>query len=445
MGTFNIIFKGEVIEGKEPQKLAIALARYLKLPEDKAYLLLSGKELCIKKHLNASEASAIHAKLLSVGIITYLKEAAPPETKPAAKPSAPERVQQAKPATGTRNQSLKTPHILPSDNSKPRTAHQDYSSLSKGWQMIFNCFDELGVDKVGYRQAIRSDALRQRSLMERRKLRFNFLGALFGPLYYFAKGMFKKGLYLTLALAIVNIAIGMIWALFSDSAFIDRLIVAINTVTFAMQVNYDYYRYYRFKETLWPWLPKWMDKWWGVLSVYILALVAFFGLAFLINLSDESDTASTIKDSYLEGYEQTSIGQAFDNWSPCATIKWESHEAKNGTRTVTYHCQMKLNTFKQQEGKVYRLVTHNDDTKMVDLTKQAILQMSFTVNYDDSFIINDAQWDIDLGDHHYQPYVPHDSVLYDIYKDELYLSIAEIFSPKNILSNEFIRDIEQAK
>ncbi|QVK24134.1 hypothetical protein KHX94_05970 [Shewanella dokdonensis] len=106
---------------------------------------------------------------------------------------------------------------------------------------------------------------------------------------------------------------------------------------------------------------------------------------------------------------------------------------------------MKLNTFKQQEGKVYRLVTHNDDTKMVDLTKQAILQMSFTVNYDDSFIINDAQWDIDLGDHHYQPYVPHDSVLYDIYKDELYLSIAEIFSPKNILSNEFIRDIEQAK
>ncbi|MBW3531299.1 hypothetical protein, partial [Shewanella sp. NKUCC06_TVS] len=158
MNSYNVIFKGEIAEGKDRHKLSQALAKFLKVPEEKAHLLFSGNPICIKKALSESEANALKAKLNGVGIITHIKPVATQATTAvpvATTPVTPQQV--AKPSIEAK----------PSTATKPTVKSND--DLSKGWQKVFAEFDLRQADKLGYFASAKSPAHTSRPKKEQIK------------------------------------------------------------------------------------------------------------------------------------------------------------------------------------------------------------------------------------------------------------------------------------
>ncbi|MFV0596806.1 DUF2628 domain-containing protein [Shewanella sp.] len=336
MNSYNVIFKGEIAEGKDRHKLSVVLAKFLKIPEEKAHLLFSGNPICIKKALSESEANALKAKLNTVGIITYVK-ASPPQasatTPVASKPVTPQKV--ATPIT--------TPPVTPT-KTKPviavKPAVTSYDELSKGWQKVFAEFDLREADKLGLLACAKHPAHRSRLKSQQLKanfvVNFNILAFLFGPFYYFAKGMWKKGLYLTLMLVMANIGIYMIWELFSGSRLLDRLLPSLNCAIFAVLANYDYYRYYKLGETTWPWMPKWMSS---PITIITTVTIVTAGLV-LLYLFEMGSNIHRIKSTALPYYNEYNTGDALDTYDGCDKILWEEFENDRGLKFVQYTCMV---------------------------------------------------------------------------------------------------------
>ena len=77
---------------------------------------------------------------------------------------------------------------------------------------------------------------------ERRKAySFNVLAFLFGPVYYIAKGMWKKGLALLLACVLVVIVLSIALGYFGLGKIANALGYGVSAV-FAMRANIDYYK-----------------------------------------------------------------------------------------------------------------------------------------------------------------------------------------------------------
>lgn len=328
MNTYNVIFKGEIAEGKDRHKLSVALAKFLKIPEEKAHLLFSGNPICIKKALSEGEANALKAKLNSVGIITYTK-LAPAQTS-STKPVAITSETQPKVATPTK----------PKPVIAVKPAVKSYYELSKGWQKVFAEFDLREADKLGLLACAKHPAHTSRPKSQQLKanfvVNFNILAFLFGPLYYIAKGMWKKGLYLTLMLVMANIGIYMVWELFSGSELIDRLLPSLNCAIFGALANYDYYRYYKLNETTWPWMPKWMCN---TITIITFITLIILGIIFLY-LFETGSNIHRIKSTALPYYNEYNIGDALDTYDGCDKILWEEFENDRGLKFVQYTCMV---------------------------------------------------------------------------------------------------------
>ena len=77
---------------------------------------------------------------------------------------------------------------------------------------------------------------------ERHKvIRFNFLAFLLGPLYYIAKGMWRKALTLFLACLVAVVVVGMALEAMGYGAFVKYLGYGAAAV-FAVRANIDYYK-----------------------------------------------------------------------------------------------------------------------------------------------------------------------------------------------------------
>lgn len=431
MNSYNVIFKGEIAEGKDRHKLSQALAKFLKVPEEKAHLLFSGNPICIKKALSESEANALKAKLNGVGIITHIKPVATQAVTSAPVATAPITPKQV---------------AKPSIEAKPVTAAtkptvKSYDDLSQGWQKVFAEFDLRQADKLGYFASAKSPAHTSRPKQEQLKgqnvVNMNALAFVFGTGYYFAKGMWKKGIYLFLMLMLLNLIIIAVASLITDKN-LSKLPFIINSIVFGLTANYDYYRYYKLGETIWPWMPKWMTGWLGIISSAVVTFVAFLIVLIILGIRfGEPLNIIYVKEGVLEDYKQTNIGQAFDKWSPCANTAWVEQEASNGITTVVYTCNMKLKHFKQVGQKASEAVTGKVDEAFISQVTRASLTIQFLINLDDTFEVNTTKWQLSLGEgKEYTPYITANNALDDIYSNALNKAIGEIFTPENILLNQ---------
>jgi hypothetical protein len=328
MNSYNVIFKGEIAEGKDRHKLSQALAKFLKVPEAKAHLLFSGNPICIKKALSEVEANTLKAKLNTVGVITYIKPAAAQVTTAtpvATAPMTPQKV--AKPSIETK----------PAAATKPTV--KSYDDLSKGWQKVFAEFDLRQADKLGYFASANNPAHTSRPKSQQFKgnyvVGFNALAFLFGPLYYMVKGMWKKGIYLFVFLSIFNILCLAILSLITDKD-LSPLVYIISSSFCASIAHYDYYRYYKLGETTWPWLPKWMDN---TIGLCINTIVLILGIGFLVLFGNNSDK-DQVKSSSLPYFDEYKMGEALDSYSACDNIQWEELENDRGLRFVQYTCNI---------------------------------------------------------------------------------------------------------
>jgi hypothetical protein len=422
MNSYNVIFKGEIAEGKDRHKLSQALAKFLKVPEANAHVLFSGKPICIKKALPEDEALAIKAKLNTAGIITYIKQST---------------IQQATttPVATTPKKVVKST-IEPVQHAKPTT--KSNNDLSIGWQEVFAVFDEFQADKLGYWGALRSPELAAKSPKEIRKAQntagFNGLAFIFGSFYYIYKGMWKKAIYLFLFLMLLNVTILTLASFITDKD-LSKLPLLINSVIYALTANYDYYRYYKLGETTWSWIPKWMSGWLGLTSTAAIAISIALIITY-IRIADPLNVAF-VKESYLEDYRQTTIGQAFDTWASCISTSWVEQQASNGVITVVYTCHMKLKDFKRISKKASEAITGKVDETFSSAITRASLKIHFLINLDDTFEVNNARWQLSFGkEKQYSPYITATNALDDIFSNSLNKAIGEIFTPQNVLINQ---------
>lgn len=110
----------------------------------------------------------------------------------------------------------------------------DKLDVSDKWKTKFKAISAAGGPKM--------TKFKELSVPERRQaFSFNLLAFLFGPFYYFAKGMWKRGLTLFLAAAVLVVVLGMILEYFGFGEFARALGYGVGAV-FAVRANIDYYK-----------------------------------------------------------------------------------------------------------------------------------------------------------------------------------------------------------
>jgi hypothetical protein len=107
----------------------------------------------------------------------------------------------------------------------------NYAILSETWKQRFQIIEEAGGPKIGNIKSIPFE--------RRYKINFNILGFLFGPFYYFAKGMPKKALTLVaLSLGLI-IVVSLLCDMLDTS---DAITNFISAAIFGTRANIDYYK-----------------------------------------------------------------------------------------------------------------------------------------------------------------------------------------------------------
>lgn len=72
MSEYKIIFKGEITNESNRPKIELALAKFFKIPSEKASNLFNGKSYALKKGLTLNSAEQMQTKFKSIGVITHL-------------------------------------------------------------------------------------------------------------------------------------------------------------------------------------------------------------------------------------------------------------------------------------------------------------------------------------------------------------------------------------
>lgn len=109
-----------------------------------------------------------------------------------------------------------------------------YDELPRSWQQRFAFYDEYGVPNTSPESR---EAYRALPFGSKIRLNANIWGFLFGPIYFFVKGMWRKGLVLlalAVALAVVVIGVGA-------PDIIDRAASLVVPALAMTTANYAYY------------------------------------------------------------------------------------------------------------------------------------------------------------------------------------------------------------
>jgi len=76
---YRVVFKGDIQDGANPDDVKPKLAKILKISEDKAEKMLSGKAIVIKKNASEETCKKIQAALQKAGALCTIKQETPPK------------------------------------------------------------------------------------------------------------------------------------------------------------------------------------------------------------------------------------------------------------------------------------------------------------------------------------------------------------------------------
>lgn len=262
METFNVIVEGGVLPGFEIGQVSSDLAKLINQSDEFARTLLQGNETTIKSDVDSKTGDVYLAALRRIGVACFV---------------APRKLEidiGLAPAIPNKNLSSELP-VPKQEISAPLNARVggstrtgnysfqktvDRSVLSKKWQTRFVLIDKAG--GPGWPN------FRTLTLLERIKMSGNFLAFLFGPFYYFAKGMWLRGF----TLLFFGIAIYS-WILVLIKLFLPQYLSLTYGLSvaplFCAYANVDYYR--EFHE---PDVKRWTGFWVGLIVV-VIAIGAF--------------------------------------------------------------------------------------------------------------------------------------------------------------------------
>lgn len=152
--------------------------------------------------------------------------------------------------------------------------------LSKAWQHKFDLLEKVGADHQSIYRAMGTADYKALGFRDKQRITFNLWAFIFGPLYYFVKKMWGKGLLilafiwlLATALTLVEVALGF--------TLPDVVFWIPSSIICAQLAAHDYYRKVMKDETAWPGTPDFFTKPLGLTIAPIGALLLLFGTLFL--------------------------------------------------------------------------------------------------------------------------------------------------------------------
>ena len=270
MQRFNVVFSGQIDEKVENRKDALArsLCKLLKLPESDKERLFKGDKHILKSELSQKQAEAVKAKLMNAGIIVQVEEALPPNQEAFGAPSndCSEDVDEENGSSRCKHcgsvlkatEEQLVPSLPVQESSEERQPQIKQSNLEwmEAHQLklsdIFNInkLKSLGIAQVFIRI-------------------FNFWPLLIGPLYYFFKKMWMKGLY---GVAMWSVYFGVLAVLEASNISVGLVWYFLPSLLFSLMVNVDIYRHKVHQEICWSFIPKQMQKLPVALFVFVVSL-----------------------------------------------------------------------------------------------------------------------------------------------------------------------------
>lgn len=127
---------------------------------------------------------------------------------------------------------------------------------------------------------------------QNKKSNLNIWAAIFGPLYYIYKGLWKKALLLT---SVILVIIGVVQWVFPTMS-INGLSIGLNAGIYGTLANIDLNRKKRFKETVWKELPSIFNLNWMVIGVFVVSVI--------FSISTDSGSISEIEDASVDVVSQ---------------------------------------------------------------------------------------------------------------------------------------------
>lgn len=249
MNSYKIVFRGEVKSGFSKESRVPMLCKFLNVPIEKGDLLFSGKSFALKKGVEREKALKIYNALDKLGIVTHLigEENITEEISSQEESSISSR-KQICPHCGK--------HLL-SAPKKQEEIHEtdEYSDVKPAWRQIFKQFDSVGGRTSNYFEIKKHPTYRNFSFSEKLRIDFSIWALLFGPFYYFYRGMWSKAFLIVAACCLGLSALNLMAGLMKPSLYNIASSLLIPVVT-SQLAKYDYYRYKVLNESVYRELPE---------------------------------------------------------------------------------------------------------------------------------------------------------------------------------------------
>lgn len=152
--------------------------------------------------------------------------------------------------------------------------------LSKSWQHKFDLLEKVGADHQSIYRAMSTEEYKALGFRDKHRIAFNFWAFIFGPLYYFVKKMWAKGLLILACIWLLATALTLVEAALGFG-LPDVVYWMPSAVIYAQLANHDYYRKVMQDETAWPGTPVFFTKPLGLAIAPIGAILLLFGASFL--------------------------------------------------------------------------------------------------------------------------------------------------------------------
>ncbi|TDF34568.1 DUF2628 domain-containing protein [Alteromonadaceae bacterium M269] len=293
MSSYKIVFKGEIKSGIDRALLIPPLCKFLKLPESKGHLLFSGKALALRKGLSHEKAIKVYDALDKIGVITHLIV----EEKVTAEIST--QRESSLSSNKTQPTFLTTcPHCghslkeEPQKPSKPETDQPaDYPDVKPSWKKIFSLYDTLDGRVRTYSQLKKHPAYDNLQFSERLSIHFSVWAFIFGPLYYFYRGLWSKAFLLLAVCLFVLSGVNLLAEAMSPHLF-NVLSTLTIPIVFSQCAKFDYYRYKVMGETTYQGLPEVFQ------NRFIIAVLLLISTVFVI--VSEPAFQQAIESAYTE-------------------------------------------------------------------------------------------------------------------------------------------------
>jgi len=185
------------------------------------------------------------------------------------------------------------------------------AKLSDKWQRRFEILDRYATRDGNLFSDSKAEACRALTRKERTQVDLLFWPIIFGPFYYFAKGMWQKGaVFLGLAFLV-----GLILTLVEYG-----LDTTLPNVAYGLPIgflcasmaSYDYYKYVEYGEKMWPGMPGFLSHPIGAAAFPLVALFILMGTTSYTHPWYADEATDEMNDSVIQAVNGLWVDEDMD-------------------------------------------------------------------------------------------------------------------------------------